>query len=297
MIAVVRRRCDLEDMARVVTADLTERHTLEEAFRNCTAVVHTAGLAHVFGRAATDEDAFRRTNVTGTETVANAARAASVPHLVLASSVSVYGGPGQTGARRSNPVMSAVDETAEPHPRTAYARSKLESERVAAECFGNQGYLTVLRLATLYGEGDRGNVARLIESLRRGRFIWPGDGLNRKSLIQKDDAARACIAAVEQPASGIYNVSAPPASMREIVDAICDALKRPVPRGRIPGWLLLAMRSAVSHIPRLNALERQLQTFLQDDVYCADEFRRTFNWRPETDLADGIALQVRASRK
>ena len=70
--------------------------------------------------------------------------------------------------------------------------------------------LTILRLATLYGEGDPGNVGRLIRTLDRGRFLWIGDGSNRESLLYKGDAARACMAVAERPASGIniYNVSA-----------------------------------------------------------------------------------------
>jgi nucleoside-diphosphate-sugar epimerase len=68
--------------------------------------------------------------------------------------------------------------------------------------------------------------------LDRGRFLWIGDGSNRKSLLYKGDAARACMAVAERPASGvnIYNVSAPACTMREIVDGIADALgKHPYP--------------------------------------------------------------------
>ena len=34
--------------------------------------------------------------------------------------------------------------------------------------------LTILRLATLYGEGDPGNIKRLIRTIDQGRFIWIG---------------------------------------------------------------------------------------------------------------------------
>ena len=37
--------------------------------------------------------------------------------------------------------------------------------------------LTILRLATLYGEGDRGNVGRLMRTPDRGRFLWIGGGI------------------------------------------------------------------------------------------------------------------------
>ena len=63
--------------------------------------------------------------------------------------------------------------------------------------------LTILRLATLYGEGDPGNVGRLMRTLDRERFLWIGNRRNRKSLLYKGDAARACMAVAERPASGI----------------------------------------------------------------------------------------------
>ena len=58
--------------------------------------------------------------------------------------------------------------------------------------------LTILRLATLYGEGDPGNVGRLMRTLDRGRFLWIGDGSNRKSLLYRGDAANACMAVAER---------------------------------------------------------------------------------------------------
>ena len=72
--------------------------------------------------------------------------------------------------------------------------------------------LTILRLATVYGEGDRGNIARLMRTIDAGRFVWVGRGTNRKSLIHRDDAAAAVLAVVSTGASGIrtFNVSADP---------------------------------------------------------------------------------------
>ena len=63
--------------------------------------------------------------------------------------------------------------------------------------------LTILRMATLYGEGDPGNVARLMRAIDLGRFIWIGNGMNRKSLLHKEDAARASLEVAKTPASGI----------------------------------------------------------------------------------------------
>ncbi|MEK7776125.1 MAG: NAD-dependent epimerase/dehydratase family protein, partial [Planctomycetota bacterium] len=113
------------------------------------------------------------------------------------------------------------DENTPCNPVGPYALSKYNAELRAIEIAREAGMaLTILRLATLYGEGDPGNVGRLMRTLDRGRFLWIGDGSNRKSLLYKGDAARACMAVAERSASGIniYNVSAPACTMREIVD-------------------------------------------------------------------------------
>ena len=111
----------------------------------------------------------------------------------------------------------------------AIAMSKWQADQRAIEIAGDNGmHLTILRLATLYGEGDPGNVARLMRLIDRGRFVWVGDGLNRKSLIHREDAARACVTAACSPGGGIRidNVSALACSVRDLVEGLAVALGR-----------------------------------------------------------------------
>lgn len=284
VVAVVREPHDLPAQVNLFVANLLDSDALATAFHDCFAVVHTAGLAHIFTRAAQNEQIFQSVNVRGAEAVARAAKSASVPHLVLASSVSVY------GASPSH----VMDESAITQPTTPYARSKLQAEQIAAEVFASCGQLSCLRLATLYGEGDRGNVARLIHSLRRGWFVWPGSGLNRKSLLYKTDAARACLSVLQGTSGGIYNVSAPPVTMRDIVETICEALPRPVPRASIPQWLMEAAHDMTSQVGPMRPLGHQLQKFLKDDTYPTDRFCRKFDFAPRVSLKEGIAREVQS---
>jgi len=157
-----------------------------------------------------------------------------------------------------------------------------------------RGSLTILRFATIYGEGDRGNVAKLIGALDRGLFIWPGSGLNQKSLIYKEDAARACLGALRCPVSGaeVFNVSAQPATMREIVSSICQALGRPVPRLTIPLSLLKAAGAISRTMGAPGHLDRRLQQFIRDDVYDGAKFEATFGFCPTVSLSEGIRREV-----
>lgn len=267
--------------------DVCDAALLRKACEGVTAIVHAAGLAHVFGREAQNAARFNAVNETGTASVVDAALAAGVAAIVLASSVSVYGHyPG-----------ALCDETVVCNPRGPYALSKWRSEQVAVERMAKgRGALTILRFATMYGEGDRGNVARLISAIDSGRFIRLGDGQNRKSLLYVADAARACVHAAELTKSDarIFNVTAPPVTMREIVNAICHALGCPVPRWGIPSSLLKIGGQILSKLGDPGQLANQVEKFLRDDAYDGSRFATTFNFSTETPLREGILNQVRS---
>ena len=265
--------------------DIGDAELLRKACKSVSVVLHAAGLAHVMGAAAKNAALFNTVNETGTKLVVEAAVECGVPHVVLVSSVSVYG-----------EYMGALcDESAPCKPKGPYAISKWRSEQVAAEGMASgSGALTILRFATMYGEGDRGNVARLIRAIDRGHFLWLGTGENRKSMLYKQDAARACLAAAMKPARGIeiFNVSARPVPMREIVIAICQALGRPTPRYGIPRALLNIAGQISSRIGDPLQLARQVEKFLRDDAYDGSKFEAAYNFTPAISLAEGIHREV-----
>src|SRR5258707_649158 len=126
--AAARRGLDLRAPLRPA-ADILRPETLPPAMEGVDTVIHAAGAAHAFRRSAAVDEIYR-TNVEGTRNVVAAACAAGVRHVVLVSSISVYG-----------------------DLREVYARSKADAESAATEAAGAMT-LTTLRLATTYGEGD-----------------------------------------------------------------------------------------------------------------------------------------------
>jgi nucleoside-diphosphate-sugar epimerase len=271
--------------AAMFEGDICDRDLLRKASEGVTAVIHAAGLAHVFGSGGRDQHRFNEVNASGTANVMEAALDAGVNHVVLVSSVSVYGGyPG-----------TECDETVPCNPRGAYAISKRQAELRAIErAAGSQCSLTILRFATLYGEGDRGNVAKLIRALDRGRFIWPGPGENQKSLLYKEDAARACLCVLDNQPCGtaVFNVSARPATMREIVAATCKALGRSVPNLQIPLSVFKAAGVVSRALGDPGGLSGRLQKFIHDDVYSSAKFEAAFNMQPVVNLSEGIRREV-----
>jgi len=136
--------------------DIRDPAAVADAVRGCEIVFHLAAQSNVMGAVADSRYAFS-TNVAGTLTVLEAAAAAGVKRLVFTSSREVYGDP------QSIP----VPETAPVRAKNAYGASKVAGEvycRLAAQ----QGLETVvLRLANVYGPGDRDRVIPLFAAAAR----------------------------------------------------------------------------------------------------------------------------------
>lgn len=268
-------------------ADIKKLDELKTVLKDINNVVHAAGLAHIFSPDANLADKFRQVNEIGTANVATAAADAGVEHFILISSVSVYG-----------PYTQGVyDENTPCKPVGPYALSKYNAELRSKEIAKKSGMaLTILRLATLYGEGDPGNVGRLMRTIDRGRFLWIGDGTNRKSLLYKGDAARACVAVAERQASGvnIYNVSAPPCTMREVVNGISNALGKHLLPVSVPASLALLLSRYLSKIPnhRMVGLHQTMKKWLAEDVYDTRRFEKVYGLKTKTTLKVGLKREV-----
>ena len=82
-------------------SDITRPEGLMDAIGGAATVIHAAGLAHIFSPGAGSDENFQQINEIGTENVAKVASQAGVEHLILISSVSVYG-PYTTGIYDEN---------------------------------------------------------------------------------------------------------------------------------------------------------------------------------------------------
>src|ERR1035437_4290529 len=167
-------------------ADLLDPAGLAGGLAGGETVIHAAGLAHVFGRTADSDARFDTVNRVGTGNTVRLAAEAGARRVVVFSSVSVYGESGRHGCAENAPCR----------PERPYALSKWRAARDAAEIARSHKLdMVILRLATLYGEGDPGNVGRLMRAIDRRRFVWLGNGSNRKRLVLRGDAATACLGA------------------------------------------------------------------------------------------------------
>jgi len=290
---------------KVFKADITEYQNLAPIadLEKVDVIIHSAGLAHQFGNRTEKE--FWEVNVLGTENIARLGADLKVKHFILISSVAVYGIT-EEAANLDNYDLGTykfgITEEAVCQPQGFYARSKLESEKVAQKIFAeNKIVLTILRLATVVGEEDRGNVARLIKAIDKKRFFWIGAGENFKSLIYKGDAAKACLKILRKTAgTEIFNVTAEPSTMKEIVSEIENNLGIKTSKFSIPAKVLsnlFLINTKFFRWKKLSHIEGILDKWLSDDIFSGERFKEIYGFQTETSIKEAIRRQVEHYKK
>ncbi|HEY0427867.1 MAG TPA: NAD-dependent epimerase/dehydratase family protein [Pyrinomonadaceae bacterium] len=276
----------------LLRADITNFESLKkpEELKKIDVVVHAAGLAHQFGEISKED--FWKVNVEGTKNVALLAAKLSAKHMILISSVAVYGRAGKQKGR------AVVDEDSGCEPESLYAQSKLEAELAATKiCEEHKLPLTILRLATVIGEDDPGNTSRLIKAIDKKRFVWLGKGENYKSLIYKTDVAKACQSVLDKKSSEreVFNVTAGPVSMKAIVSEIERHLDKKIPGIYVPEKLLkiaFAANEKLFRLKRIIKLSETVEKWLSEDVFSGEKIALKYRFRAETPVAEAIQRQV-----
>lgn len=216
-------------IVEIAFGDITDPAAVTQAVAGCDAVIHMAALLHIVNPDPTLRAEYERVNVQGTAQLVAAAVAQGVQRLLYVSTIAVYG--------HGRPTV--ISEATPPTPDSFYGATKLAAEGLvlAARRADGEPLGVVLRLAAVYGARVKGNYARLVTGLQRGRFLPLGPGDNRRTLVHEADVAAALLLALTHPAAlgHVYNVTDGSShTLRQIIAAICLALGRTPPRITLP---------------------------------------------------------------
>jgi nucleoside-diphosphate-sugar epimerase len=155
--------------ARTMTGDITNADDMAAFCQGLDTVVHTAALVAESG----ELSLFEHINVTGTTTVADAARAAGVRRFVHFSSVMVYGFDYPDGITE----LGATDGAGNPYCITKIAAEAALADRHAPGEFD----VFIIRPGDVYGPGSVPWVLRPFEAMRAG--LWATVGPELEPLI------------------------------------------------------------------------------------------------------------------
>lgn len=127
----------------LVEGDATDISKLTAAVKDCSAVVHLAGLVGD-PACAVNPEFTRQANIISTRMAREVAEAMGIHRFVFASSCSVYG-----ASERE------VCETDPLHPVSLYAQTKIDSEKELLSVARDDFFVTILRFATVFGHSRR----------------------------------------------------------------------------------------------------------------------------------------------
>lgn len=233
------------------------------------AIVHFAAETHVT-RGETDEDRFFRTNVDGTRSVLDAAKAARVERVVHVSTDEVY------GPALDHPFTEDEKGPGEGEATSVYARSKAIADDLARS-YADALHVDVVRPTNCFGPWQHPEKAVprwVTRALSGGRLpVW-GDGNYVRDWMFVDDACSAIVAILEKSAdSDVFNIGPEneATSNLEIATMIATAA------GVGPDAVYLSAYDRPRH----------------DRRYSVDTSKvRALGWEPRTGVVDGIEATV-----
>lgn len=194
------RECTLvSELADVPTLDRDLRDLEPGNLDGLDGVVHLAALSNdplgSLNPTWTDEINFR-----SAVHLARAAKAAGVRRFLFSSSCIMYGMAETAVVTEQSPV----------DPKTAYASSKVRSERAIAELADDTFSPTFLRNGTVYGLSPRMRFDTVFNNLvgsaaTTGKVVLYSDGQPWRPVVHVEDIGRSFLAVLEAPVATVHN--------------------------------------------------------------------------------------------
>lgn len=273
----------------VVVGDVRDTDALTQALAGADCVINLAAEHRDDIR---PESRYFDVNVNGAQSLVAAAERNSVSRIVFTSSAAVY------GLDQPDP-----DESAPIAPVNAYGKSKAEAENVYRRWSAADASraLLIVRPSVVFGEGNQGNVYRLIEQIRRHRLLMIGDGTNRKSIAYVGNLVEfLCAWLNAAPGLHLYNYAdKPDKSIGELVATIRGLIGyRAVPRPAIPYRIALLIGHLCDGIAKITG-KPLLISSVRVRKFCANTQINTAvleqsGFKPPCSIDEGLAKMISA---
>jgi nucleoside-diphosphate-sugar epimerase len=295
-----RSRVEQPGIFYVRSPELGPEADWSDALGGIDAVVHLAGLAHIpSGKSDPETEInYLRVNAEGSRRLAEQCASLGVKHFVFLSSCHAV-------AAESDQVLT--DRT-NPHPATAYGRSKLAAEEAIKSVLADSDCAwTILRPPLVYGPGNKANFGLVVKLVQTGIPLPLASVHNRRSFIYVENLVDLIVTCLGNPkgfGKTYFPSDGEDVSTPELIRAVSranqsvqcsvrsdsvpsEATRHPSPATRhsvrlfpFPESLLKAM----GRLPGLGAL-RKLTSSLYVD---SEPIRRDLGWSPPFSMKEGL---------
>jgi nucleoside-diphosphate-sugar epimerase len=272
--------------------DLADPEAVMRAHEGCDIVFHVAGKPDMWG----PYDAYRLTNLVGTDNVIAACRTQGVPRLVYTSTPSVvHAGGDIEGADES---LAYAQRFTSPYPET-----KAEAERHVLLANGATLATVAIRPHLVWGPGDNHLIPRLLERARLGRMRYIGREDKLIDTTYVDNAADAHLAAGDRLApeadcagKAYFLSQGDPWPASKISNAILAAAGLPPVTRRLPTWFAYGLGAILESAYRMLRIEAEpaVTRFLVQQMSTAHWYdisaaRRDLGYEPRISIEEGFA--------
>ncbi len=225
------------DRVRALRGDIRDRAAVEAALEGVDIVVHAAAALPLYSPAE-----IRSTDIDGTRTVIDAAKAAGVARFIHISSTAVYGIPEKHPVHEDDPRVGVGP----------YGEAKVAAEDICFEYRAGGMIAPVIRPKSFVGPERLGVFALLYDWAQDGRgFPLLGDGRNRYQLLDVEDLCEAiylCCQLDAEKVNETFNIGAKEfGAMREDYQAVLDYAGFGKTVASVPAepaiWLLRALEA------------------------------------------------------
>jgi nucleoside-diphosphate-sugar epimerase len=254
------------------------------ALTDIDTVIHLAARAHILDDQAADPAAeFFKINTQGTLNIAKAAIEAGIKHFIFISSI---------GAMTTTST-EILTEKSPCHPDTPYGQSKLAAEQQLIElCQSSAMAYTIIRPTLVYGPGNPGNMARLINLINKKLPIPLGSITNQRSFTYVGNLVDAILTCLTNPAahnqtfliSDGQDLSTP-----ELIRRLAQASGQTATLLPIPPALLTLLGQLTG---QSSAIEKLLGSLAVDTTH----IQTTLGWQAPYSIEEGIQATVCCSR-
>lgn len=199
--------------ARVVIGDICRIGAHAAELKDTDVVIHLAALVH---NAKASREQHMKVNYAATKDLFDLfvrESRSEAKQFIYISTVSVFG--------NYKDAVYAEDDPCDPD--TPYGESKLMAEQYIRErCATGVARYTIMRPATMFGAGDKGNFKKMADTMRRFRVFPIFNKGAKKSFVYVKDVARAICACIGNPrvCNATLVISAPSVTMDEMFESI-----------------------------------------------------------------------------
>jgi len=248
-------------------------------------VIHLAARVHALHESEDKLSDYSKINTIGTERLANAAAKNDVKRFIFLSSIKVNG---ERNIADEKGKILAFNESDDPRPQGAYAKSKLEAEDAIRKiCHESKMDFVILRPTLVYGPDVRANFLSLLDVVNNNYPLPLASVKNKRSLLYVGNLVHVISLCVNcsEVANQTYLISDTDISVPELVRTIASLLEK---RALLFPFPVRYLRAIGSLTGKRQIIERLTDSLLVDNnSICKD-----VKWVPPHSFDEGLKTTI-----